>query len=107
MWQTCGLQDAFDELTIGHIKLLLSAGDLSSFTLAANAAGLSPAAVSKAIMRFEQRLGVPLFLCGTSTKRLINIGERYVADCRAALDLLRAAEQAEPAGRLRVSVPTP
>lgn len=107
------MHDAFDDLTIGHIKLLLSAADLGSFTQAANASGLSPAAVSKAIMRFEQRLGVPLFLRSTRTMRLTDIGERYVADCREALALLHRAEQAaadaqaEPAGQLRVSLPTP
>ena len=107
------MHDTVDDLTISHLKLLVSAADLRSFTLAGNAAGLSPAAVSKAIKRSEDRLGVPLFVRTTRQVRLTDAGERYLAACRSALALLQDAEQeatreqASPSGRLRISLPTP
>jgi len=100
-----------DGLTIGHLKLLVSAADGESFTFAAKEAGISPAAVSKMIRRLEQRLGVALFARTTRRMRLTDIGKHYVERCRTALGLLRDAEQVATgeqtiaSGHLRVSVP--
>ena len=102
-----------DGLTIGHLKLLISAADGESFTLAAKQAGISPAAVSKLVRRLERRLGVPLFVRTTRGMRLTDLGSHYVARCREALALLQQAEQLAmgdqktPSGLLRVSVSGP
>lgn len=98
---------------LGHIELLLAVADLGSFTLAANTSGISPAAVSKTILRLENRLGVQLFVRTTRKMRLTEAGQRYVDGCRAALAMLRGAEQEAlgaqtiPSGRIRLSLPSP
>ncbi|MBP1205272.1 DNA-binding transcriptional LysR family regulator [Duganella sp. 1411] len=107
------MQRAFEDVMLGSIELLLSVAELGSFTLAANSAGISPAAVSKAVMRLEKRLGLQIFVRSTRKMRLTDAGERYVDGCRNALTLLREAEQSAtgaqvvPTGRLRFSLPTP
>ena len=52
----------FDDFQLGSIELFCSAVQLGSFTAAAAAAGVTPAAVSRTIGRMEQRLGVRLFI---------------------------------------------
>jgi DNA-binding transcriptional LysR family regulator len=105
-------RESFDDITIGHLKLLLSIAALGSFTLAGNAVGLSPAAVSKAVKRSEDRLGVSLFVRSTRQLRLTDAGERYLVQCRSAVSLFEeaerqaGAEQAKPSGELRLSLPT-
>lgn len=107
------MQRSFDDVMLGSLELLLSVAELGSFTLAANAAGISPAAVSKSIMRLEKRLGLQIFVRTTRKMRLTDAGERYVDGCRNALALLREAElsatgaQVVPNGRIRFSLPTP
>jgi DNA-binding transcriptional LysR family regulator len=103
----------FDEMQLGSIELFCQAAELSSFTAAANAAGVTPAAVSRSIARLEERLGVRLFVRTTRQIRLTEGGRRYYEQCRQALLQLMEAErevtgaQAAPAGPLRISVPTP
>jgi DNA-binding transcriptional LysR family regulator len=103
----------FDEMQLGSIELFCLAAELSSFTAAANAAGVTPAAVSRSIARLEERLGVRLFVRTTRQIRLTDGGQRYFEECRSALQQLIEAEravtggQAAPAGPLRISVPTP
>jgi DNA-binding transcriptional LysR family regulator len=103
----------FDEMQLGSIELFCLAAELSSFTAAANAAGVTPAAISRSIARLEERLGVRLFVRTTRQIRLTEGGQRYYEQCRSALQQLIEAErtvtggQAAPAGPLRISVPTP
>jgi DNA-binding transcriptional LysR family regulator len=103
----------FDEMQLGSIELFCLAAELSSFTAAANTAGVTPAAVSRSIARLEERLGVRLFVRTTRQIRLTDGGKRYFEECRSALQQLMEAEravtggQAAPAGPLRISVPTP
>ena len=52
----------FGEASLGSIELFCLAADLESFTSAAHQAGITPAAVSRAIGRLEERLGVRLFV---------------------------------------------
>jgi DNA-binding transcriptional LysR family regulator len=102
----------FDGMMVGSIELFCLAGELESFTAAAAAAGLTPAAVSRAIGRLEERLGVRLFARSTRKIRLTEGGRAYYAQCRQALNQLVEAgrdltgRQVEPAGILRVSMPT-
>jgi DNA-binding transcriptional LysR family regulator len=103
----------FDDMQLGSIELFVLAGEQGSFTAAAAMAGVTPAAVSRSISRLEERLGVRLFVRTTRQIRLTDGGRVYFEQCREALSQLVEAErevtgqQALPAGRLRISVPTP
>lgn len=102
----------FSDVMLGSIELFCLAAELESFTLAANEAGLTPAAVSRAIARLEERLQVQLFVRSTRKIRLTEAGRSYFNHCRQALTQINDAErelggaQAEPSGRVRISVPT-
>lgn len=103
----------FEEMQIGTLELFCQAAEQLSFSAAANIMGITPAAVSRSIARLEERLGVRLFVRTTRQIRLTESGERYFSQCQQALQQLREAErevtgaQIEPAGVLRISLPTP
>jgi len=107
------MQRQFDDLLLGSIELFCFAAELGSFTLAAAAASVTPAAVSRSVARLEKRLGVRLFVRTTRQIRLTDLGRNYFEQCRSALGQLVDAEreatgqQATPAGILRISMPTP
>jgi DNA-binding transcriptional LysR family regulator len=107
------MQRHFDDVQLGSIELFVLAGEQGSFTAAAAVAGVTPAAVSRSISRLEERLGVRLFVRTTRQIRLTDGGQAYFEQCRQALSQLVEAErevtgqQAKPAGKLRISVPTP
>lgn len=98
--------DKFDTL-----NLFCEAARASSFTEAAAALGTTPSAVSKAVRRLENQLGVKLFERSTRAIRLTNEGAAYHEVCRAALAHITAAETAlmtsrtSPRGLLRISLP--
>ena len=102
----------FGDVMLGSIELFCLAAEAQSFTAAAQQAGLTPAAVSRSIARLEERLQVRLFVRTTRKIRLTDGGRTYFDQCRQALNRLSEAEreltgtQAEPAGKLRISVPT-
>lgn len=88
----------------------LEAASSGSFTAAADKLDLTPAAVSKNIMKLEAELGVRLFNRHTRRIHLTPEGEAFADKARAALrsldealDSVREA-QAEPIGRVRISV---
>jgi len=103
----------FDDLQLGSIELFCLAAELGSFTAAAVAAGVTPPAVSRTILRLEQRLGVRLFVRTTRQIRLTEAGRVYFEQSRLALAQLVEAErqisgqQVVPAGLVRISLPTP
>jgi DNA-binding transcriptional LysR family regulator len=103
----------FDNVLLGSIELFCFAAELGNFTSAANAAGVTPAAVSRSISRLEERLGVRLFVRTTRHIRLTDAGRVYFDQCRQALGQLVDAEreitggQSTPSGLLRISMPTP
>jgi DNA-binding transcriptional LysR family regulator len=103
----------FDDLQVGSLELFCLAAELGSFTAAANAAGVTPAAVSRSVNRLEERLGVRLFVRTTRQIRLTDGGGLYYTQCREALNRLVEGEseatgaQKTPAGLVRVSAPTP
>jgi len=107
------MKRSYEEMQLGTIELFCQAAELASFSAAANAMGITPAAVSRSIARLEERLGVRLFIRTTRRIRLTDSGQRYYQQCRQALLQLQEAErevtgaQREPAGELRMSVPTP
>ncbi|WP_248800124.1 LysR family transcriptional regulator [Pseudomonas sp. MWU13-2105] len=102
----------FDDLMLGSIELFCLAAEAGSFTAAAQVAGVTPAAVSRSISRMEERLGVRLFTRTTRSVRLTEGGRSYFEQCRQALTQLTEAQrevmgkQQEPAGTLRISIPT-
>ncbi|MGB3430435.1 LysR family transcriptional regulator [Achromobacter sp.] len=106
------MQRQFDDILLGSIELFCLAGEAGSFTAAANAAGVTPAAVSRSISRLEKRLGVRLFVRSTRSIRLTEGGREYFEHCRAALNQLSEAErrvtgeQVQPSGTIRISAPT-
>jgi DNA-binding transcriptional LysR family regulator len=102
----------FDDVLLGSIELFCLAAELGSFTAAAAAASVTPAAVSRSVGRLEERLGVRLFVRTTRQIRLTDPGRLYFEQCRQALGQLSEAERAitgqqlKAVGTLRISVPT-
>lgn len=79
-----------------------------SFSGAARVLGLSPSAVSRAVDRIEDRLGVRLLLRSTRALSLTAEGQAYLQAARRILADLNDAEQqiadqGAPRGRLRVT----
>jgi len=107
------MQRQFEDLLLGSIELFCLAAELGSFTAAATAASVTPAAVSRSVAGLEKRLGVRLFVRTTRQIRLTDLGRRYFEQCQQVLRQLADAEreatgqQITPAGVLRISMPTP
>lgn len=103
---------SFDPMQLGSIELFCKAAELSSFTAAAQALGITPAAVSRSVARLEARLGTRLFVRTTRQIRLTDDGRGYHEQCEQALAQIEQAgrmvsgRQGEPTGVLRVSAPT-
>lgn len=103
---------SFDPMQLGSIELFCKAAELNSFTAAAQALGITPAAVSRSVARLEARLGARLFVRSTRQIRLTDDGRSYHEQCEQALAQIEQAgravsgRQAEPSGTLRISVPT-
>ncbi|AMQ84870.1 MULTISPECIES: LysR family transcriptional regulator [Pseudomonas] len=106
------MQRHFDDLQLGSIELFCLAAECGSFTAAAQAASVTPAAVSRSVSRMEERLGVRLFARTTRSVKLTDSGRRYYEECSQALAQLVEAQrevmgqQQEPSGTLRISIPT-
>lgn len=102
----------FEDIQLGSIELFCSAAGLGSFTAAAVAAGVTPAAVSRTISRIEARLGVRLFVRTTRQIALTDAGRLYYERCQQALSQLTEAErevsgrQIAVTGTLRISLST-
>ncbi|MDN8615751.1 LysR family transcriptional regulator [Variovorax ginsengisoli] len=97
---------------LGALNVFVRASEARSFTIAGQQLGISSSAVSKAIVRLEERLGVRLFHRSTRTVSLTPEGGLFLARCRRILAEIEAAEgelsqaQSSPRGRLRVSIPS-
>jgi DNA-binding transcriptional LysR family regulator len=102
----------FEPVQLGSIESFCRAAEVGSFTAAAEALGITPAAVSRSVGRLETRLGVRLFARSTRSIRLTEDGRAYHEQCRQALAQIEDAErtitgrQAVASGLLRISVPT-
>lgn len=82
-----------------------------SFTRAARALQLRPAAVSRAVAKLEEQVGVPLFRRSTRSLQPTPAGDRFYAAIAPALTALAnaeasVAEDGVPRGRVRISAPT-
>lgn len=67
--------------------------DTGSLSATARALDLTPAAASAALKRLEAELGVSLFVRSTRSLRLTEQGERFLEQCRPALQTLQQASQ--------------
>ncbi len=90
----------------------VAVAEARGFRAAADRLGVTGSAVSQAIRRLEERLGVALVQRTTRSVRLTEAGERLYAAARPALDELRTAAAAvgalgdAPRGTLRLQVST-
>lgn len=94
-----------------EIECFIAVAELGSFVKAADALGISKAAVSRTVLELEARLGSRLMQRTTRRLSLTEAGSLYlerckqiVADLEAADDLLSAGT-ARPAGLLRINAP--
>ena len=84
------------ELTVpsfSGVESFVSTAELKSFRGAARKLGVTPAAVSKAVAKLEDRLGAKLLNRTTRHVSLTPEGELYLRHCREALDRLEAGEE--------------
>lgn len=92
-------------------RIFVQAARSESFASAGEQLDLTGSAVSKAVARLEQRLGVRLFRRTTRRLSLTEEGQLYLDACLRAfgeLDLaesLLSSRRREPSGRIRLSVP--
>lgn len=97
-------------MDLAAINAFVSVGDKGGFRAAANALGVTSAAVSKAVSRLEAHLGVMLVARTTRVVRLTTAGVLFHARCKSILaDLNQAGHDAAqgsalPQGRLVISV---
>jgi DNA-binding transcriptional LysR family regulator len=98
---------AFESIFKQNLKIMKALQDLDIFvrtvdsgslSATARALDLTPAATSAALKRLEAELGVPLFVRSTRSLRLTQEGERFLEQCRPALETLQQASQQIGAG---------
>ena len=83
------MTDDFDGMAV-----LVAVAEARGFRAAGDRLGVSGSAVSQALRKLEERLGVPLVQRSTRSVRLTEAGERMYAAARRALDELREASGA-------------
>ena len=97
---------------LNTVEWFCKAAETLSFTAAAKWAGTTPSAVSKAVSRLENRLGVKLFQRTTRAICLTEDGLAYYETCRQALSSIEKVElslargRTRPHGILRLSLPS-
>jgi len=90
------------------MEMFVAVADAKGFRAAAERLGVTGSAVSQALRRLEERLGVTLLQRTTRSVRLTEAGERLYAAVRPAIDEVRSAVDAmgelgdEPRGVLRL-----
>ena len=98
-------------IRLNTVELFCAAAKARSFTAAATELGTTPSAISKAVQRLENRLGIKLFQRSTRAVRLTEDGQTYYATCRSAIESIQDAEKtltrhrSMPRGVLRLSLP--
>ncbi|MVW70694.1 LysR family transcriptional regulator [Bordetella sp. 15P40C-2] len=96
---------------LNALRVFVRVAETRSFTLAAKRLGLTSSAVSKAITRLEQELGVRLLQRTTRSVGLTNDGASFFEHCLQILAQIEDAENllgqatSRPHGRLRVHLP--
>jgi DNA-binding transcriptional LysR family regulator len=93
------------------MRIFVAVADAKGFAPAARLLGLSPPAVSRAIVALEEHVGAQLLRRTTRSVSLTEVGERFHADCKRILAELAAAEagasgaHAAPQGELAITAP--
>lgn len=96
---------------LASLQMFRRVAESRSFTIAAQALGISPAMASKSIAQLEAAVGARLLARSTRAVNLTEAGERYLRAIAPLLDELAQAEQAlqqegaQPRGELRISAP--
>lgn len=97
-------------MQLEDLLVVLKVAELGSITAAAASLDRQTAAASAALKRVEAALGMDLFIRTTRQLRLSHAGERYIPQCRQAVDMLTRARQNMQddrdvvEGELRISV---
>ncbi len=98
--------------SLPNIEAFVRVAETLSFAEASRRLSLSPSAVSKAVARLEEELGIKLLHRTTRSVRLTIEGEDLYEGCRRLLGELETLQaemsrsSGEPRGRLSVSVPS-
>lgn len=98
--------------TLDEMQAFLAVIDTGSITGAAEALGQTVSAVSRALGRLEEKLGVTLLTRTTRRLRLTEEGEAFLGQARAIVMAVETAEEQmaarreRPAGRLRIDAAT-
>ena len=80
-------------MLFNDLQVFLKVAEFRSITAAANSLDMRMATASAAIKRVEATVGVELFVRTTRQLRLSPAGERYLPQCKQALQLLDDAKQ--------------
>ncbi|RYF01242.1 MAG: LysR family transcriptional regulator [Comamonadaceae bacterium] len=80
------------------LEIFVRTVDAGSLSATARMLNLTPAAASAALKRLEAELGVQLLVRSTRSLRLTEQGERFLEQCRPALQTLQQASQQLAAG---------
>jgi DNA-binding transcriptional LysR family regulator len=97
--------------SLSAFNAFMRAAETGSFTDAGRQLSLSASAITKAVSRLEERLGVRLFHRNTRSLSLTQEGARFLASCRRIFAEIESvhAELADskvaPMGKLKVSLP--
>ena len=87
---------------IHSMKVFLAVGEQESFVAAARRIGVSPAAVTRAVLKLEERLGVRLIRRSTRKVSLTEAGMRYLNDTRDILANIEKANDTATGGKARL-----
>jgi LysR family transcriptional regulator for bpeEF and oprC len=94
------------------LMIFMRSAQHRSFSEAARQLGMSPSAVSRAVLRLEDDLGIRLLQRTTRSLTLTEDGNRFYDRCQQILDELEEAEldlkqsQSKPTGTLRIDLST-
>lgn len=96
---------------LNDLRFFAAVVEHGGFSAAGRALSLPKSRLSKRVARLEERLGVRLLQRTTRRFAVTDVGERFYAHARAALEEARAAQEAvealraEPRGTVRLSCP--
>lgn len=99
-------------MLLEDLNVILKVAEFRNITAAAESLDMRVATASAAVKRVERALGVELFIRTTRHLRLSVAGERYIPNCRQAVQMLNLAQQSVKDeldiidGELRISAPS-
>lgn len=102
----------FQHALLNELTAFIAVAEHGSFTQAAQSLRTSKSSTGKAIQKLEAELGIKLFNRSTRSVRLTEEGRIYLDAAKHAVDtvneakLVLGARRAEPAGRLRINLPS-